>query len=124
MMRLLFAAICMVLFARSLRPPASPISRPRRQRSRRATSDEAIQLFSQALAAGDLSADDQFIARTGRGREYSAKSLIADAFERRDDGRRLRDNAIADFSAALGLKADDAKRLAGTRAGLSSERAI
>ena len=69
--------------------------------------DEAIQLFTQALAAGDLSAEDQFTARRGRGREYSAKSLIADAFDRRDDGRRLRDNAIADFSAALNVKGDD-----------------
>jgi tetratricopeptide (TPR) repeat protein len=76
--------------------------------SEKGTGDEAIQLFTQALAAGDLSADDQFIARKGRGREYSAKSLIADAFERHDDGRRLRDNAIADLSAALSLKADDA----------------
>ena len=73
--------------------------------------DEAIQLFTQALAAGDLSADDQFSARKGRGREYSAKSLIADAFARHDEGHRLRDNAIADFSAALSLKADDASVL-------------
>jgi tetratricopeptide (TPR) repeat protein len=69
--------------------------------------DEAIRLFTQALAAGDLSPDDQFNARKGRGREYSAKSLIADAFDRHDDGRRLRDNAIADFTAALSLKAND-----------------
>ena len=39
--------------------------------------------------------------------EYAAKGLIADAFDRHDDGRRLRDNAIADFSAALSQKADD-----------------
>jgi len=69
--------------------------------------DEAVQLFTQALAAGDLSADDLFIAHRGRGREYLVKGQIADAYERYDDGRRLRDNAIRDFSAALGLKAED-----------------
>jgi tetratricopeptide (TPR) repeat protein len=71
------------------------------------SSDEAIQLFTQALAAGDLSAEDRFVADKGRGHEYSTKSLIADAFERYDEGRRLRDNAIRDYSAALDFKADD-----------------
>jgi tetratricopeptide (TPR) repeat protein len=107
MMRLLFAAIGMILFATSLEAAGIADLKAAQAAAEKGTSDEAIQLFTQALAAGDLSADDQFVARTGRGREYSAKSLIADAFERRDDGRRLRDNAIADFSAALGLKADD-----------------
>jgi tetratricopeptide (TPR) repeat protein len=108
MMRSLVAAICMVLFATNLEAAGLADLKAAQAASEKGTGDEAIQLFTQALAAGDLSADDQFIARKGRGREYSAKSLIADAFERHDDGRRLRDNAIADLSAALSLKADDA----------------
>jgi tetratricopeptide (TPR) repeat protein len=107
MIRLIFAAICMVLFATSLQAAGVTDLKAANAAAEKGGGDEAIQLFTQALAAGDLSADDQFIARKGRGREYSAKSLIADAFERHDDGRRLRDNAIADFSAALSLKGDD-----------------
>ena len=68
--------------------------------------DEAIRLFSQALSAGDLSPADRILALTRRGGGYSAKGLIADAFQKSDDARRQRDNAIADYSAALGLKAD------------------
>jgi len=73
--------------------------------------DEAIRLFTQALSASDLGADDQASARGGRGREYSAKSLIADAFDRRDDAKVLRENAIADFSAELSLKPGDVNAL-------------
>ena len=69
--------------------------------------DEAIHLFTQALAAGDLSPADQLVARKGRGSIYTAKSMIADAFQKRDDARRLRDNAIDDFTAALRSKTDD-----------------
>jgi tetratricopeptide (TPR) repeat protein len=108
MMRSIFAAICMVLFASNLQAAGIADLKAAQAAAEKGTGDEAIQLFTQALAAGDLSADDQYTARKGRGREYSAKSLIADAFNKRDDGRRLRDNAIADFSAALGLKADEA----------------
>ena len=111
MMRLIFAAICTVLFVTNLQAAGVADLNAAKAAAEKGNSDEAIQLFTQALAAGDLSPDDQFIARRGRGREYSAKSLIADAFDRRDDGQRLRDNAIADFSAALGLKADDASVL-------------
>jgi tetratricopeptide (TPR) repeat protein len=107
MMRLLVAAISMTLLATNLEAAGLADLKAAQAAAERGTGDEAIQLFTQALAAGDLSADDQLIARKGRGREYSAKSLIADTFGRPDDGRRLRDNAIADFSAALGLKADD-----------------
>lgn len=108
MMRLIFAAVCTVLFATNLQAAGVADLNAAKAAVEKGNSDEAIQLFTQALGAGDLSPDDQFLARRGRGREYSAKSLIADAFDRHDDGRRLRDNAIADFSAALGLKADDA----------------
>jgi tetratricopeptide (TPR) repeat protein len=107
MTRLIFAAICVVLFATHLQAAGLDDLKAAYAAADKDNGDEAIRLFTQALAAGDLSADDQFSARKGRGREYSAKSLIADAFERHDDGHRLRDNAIADFSAALILKADD-----------------
>jgi tetratricopeptide (TPR) repeat protein len=111
MIRSIFAAICLVLFATHLQAAGVADLKAANAAVEKGGGDEAIRLFTQALAAGDLSADDQFVARKGRGREYSAKSLIADAFDRHDDGRRLRDNAIADFSAALGLKADDASVL-------------
>jgi len=104
MTRSIFAAICLVLFSTHLE--AAGVADLKAANA--AAGDEAIQLFTQALASGDLSADDQFSARKGRAREYSAKSLIADAFARRDEGHSLRDNAIADFSAALSLKANDA----------------
>jgi tetratricopeptide (TPR) repeat protein len=107
MTRPIFAAICMVVFATNLQAAGLADLKAATAAAEKGTGDEAIALFSKALAAGDLSAEDQFIARKGRGREYSAKGLIADAFERHDDGRRLRDNAIADFSAALSQKADD-----------------
>ncbi len=111
-MRSLLVAICMVLFASGLHAAGVDDLKAAQAVAEKGTGDEAIQLFTQALAAGDLSADDQLIAHRGRGREYSAKSLIADAFNRIDDGKRLRDNAIADFSAVLGAKPDDGAILA------------
>src|SRR5664279_6578609 len=111
MMRLLFVAVAMVLCVTGAQAAGSADLKAAQAAAEKGTGDEAIQLFTQALTAGDLSADDQFVARKGRAREYSAKSQIADAFERHDDGHRLRDSAIADFSAALSLKADDASVL-------------
>jgi tetratricopeptide (TPR) repeat protein len=70
--------------------------------------DEAIRRFTQALAASDLSPADQRAARKGRGTEYIAKSMIADAFARSDEARQLRSEAVADFTAALVLMPDDA----------------
>jgi tetratricopeptide (TPR) repeat protein len=104
---LVLGAVCIVLFLANVEAAGLDDLKAANAAAERGTSDEAIHFFTQALAAGDLSAEDRFIARRGRGREYSAKSQIADAFERYEDGRRLRDNAIADFSAALSQKADD-----------------
>jgi tetratricopeptide (TPR) repeat protein len=112
MMRSLFAAICMVLLASGVQAAGVDDLKAAQAAAEKGIGDEAVRLFTQALAAGDLSADDQLAARTGRGRQYSAKSLIADAFNRHDDGKRLRDNAIADFSAVLSVKPDDAAVLA------------
>jgi tetratricopeptide (TPR) repeat protein len=106
-MRSLLAAICMVLFATNLQAAGVDDLKAGHEAAEKNGGEEAIRLFTQALAAGDLSAADQFDARASRGREYSLRSLIADAFGRRDDALRLRTNAIADFTAALGLKPDD-----------------
>lgn len=73
--------------------------------------DEAIAALTRALDDGALPADGQLKALRTRGGEYVTKSLMAEAFDRRDDARRQRDNAIADFSRALALKADDAELL-------------
>ena len=108
MMRLLFVAVAMILCVTGARAAGVADLKAAQAAAEKGTGDEAVQLFTQALAAGDLSADDQLTALKGRGREYSAKSLIADAFNRQDDGKRLRDNAIADFSAVLSAKPDDA----------------
>jgi tetratricopeptide (TPR) repeat protein len=77
--------------------------------------DEAIRLFTKAISAGDLKPEEKLAAHRGRGGEYAAKSLIADAFSRSDEAHRQRENALADFTAALQMKADDADLLA-TRA--------
>ena len=108
MIRLLFAAVAVVLFVSATQAAGTADLKAAQAAAEKGTGDEAIQLFTQALAAGDLSADDQSTARKGRGREYSAKSLIADAFNRQDDAKRLRDNAIADFSPVISAKPDDA----------------
>jgi tetratricopeptide (TPR) repeat protein len=108
MVRSILWAICMALCVTHVQAAGVADLRAANAAAEKGVSDEAIQLFTQALAAGDLLADDQMSARKGRGREYSAQSLIADAFDRHDDGHRLRDNAIADLSAVLSLKPDDA----------------
>lgn len=107
MIRVLLAAVCMVLFAAALQASGLDDLKAAKVAAEKGNGDEAIRLFTQALAGGDLAPDDQFAARKARGGEYSAKSLVADAFDRRDDARRLRENAIADFIAALRLKTDD-----------------
>src|SRR5512140_626700 len=99
MIRLLFAALAMMLCVTGVQAAGSDDLKAALAAAEKGTGDEAIRLFTQALAAGDLSADDQLTAHKGRGREYAARSMIADAFNRTDDGKRLRDNAIADLSA-------------------------
>ena len=108
MIRVLLAAVCLVLLAAPLQAGSLDDLKAANAAAENGKSDEAIRLFTQALAAGDLSPADQFTARKGRGGEYTAKSLIADAFERIDQARGLRADAIADFTAALGSKTEDA----------------
>jgi tetratricopeptide (TPR) repeat protein len=111
MIRSILAAVCTILFAANLHAAGLDSLKAASAAAEKGSSDDAVRLFTDAIAAGDLSADDQFAARKGRAREYSAQSLVADAFDRRDDGRRLRENAIADFTAAVALKANDASVL-------------
>lgn len=73
--------------------------------------DEAIRLLTRALQTGDLSPDDRVTADKTRGSEYFTKSLIADAFDRRDEARGLRDSAVADYTDALRIKPDDVELL-------------
>ena len=108
MIRVLLAAVCLVLFAATLQAGGLDDLKAANAAAEQGKADDAIRLFTQALAAGDLSPADQFAARKGRGGEYTSKSLIADAFERLDQARGLRADAIADFTAALDIKTDDA----------------
>jgi tetratricopeptide (TPR) repeat protein len=108
MIRVLLAAACLVLFAATVQAGSPDDLKAATAALENGNSDEAARLFTQALAAGDLSPADQFAARKGRGSVYTAKSLIADAFERLDQARSFRNDAVVDFTAAIGLKADDA----------------
>lgn len=108
MIRVLLAAVCLVLFAAPLQAGGLDDLKAANAAAQDGKSDDAIRLFTQALGSSDLSPADQFAARKGRGNEYTGKSLIADAFERLDQARGLRADAIADFTAALGIKTDDA----------------
>jgi tetratricopeptide (TPR) repeat protein len=108
MVRALLAAVCLVLFAATLQAGGLDDLKAANAAAQNGKSDEAIRLFTQALGSSDLSPADQFAAHKGRGGEYTGKSLIADAFERLDQARGLRADALADFTAALKFKADDA----------------
>ena len=107
MTRSILAAILMIAFVTELHAAGTADLQAGNEAAEKGNSDEAIQLFTRALAAGDLSVDEQLSAHKGRAREYSAKGLVADSFGRHDDGQRLRGNAIGEFTAALVLKADD-----------------
>jgi tetratricopeptide (TPR) repeat protein len=108
MLRVLLAAVCLTLFAATLQAGGLDDLKAANEAAQNGKSDDAIRLFTQALASSDLSPADQFAARKSRGSEYTSKSLIADAFERIDQARALRTDAIADFTAALKFKSDDA----------------
>ena len=77
--------------------------------------DEAITLLTRALDAGGLSGDEQVTANKTRGAEYMTKSLMADAFGRRDEGRRLRDRRGGRFH--LGARSQTAGSRTPGRAG-------
>ena len=108
MIRVLLAAACIVFSAAIAQAAGLDDLKAAKAAAEQGKADEAVRLFGQALAAGDLSPADKVEAYKGRASEYTGKSLIADAFERLDQGRQARGEAIADFTAALKLKTDDA----------------
>jgi tetratricopeptide (TPR) repeat protein len=108
MFKVLLAAACLVLFAATVQAGGPDDLKAANAAAQQGNIDESLRLFTQALGASDVAPDDQFAARKGRGSAYTSKSLIADAFERLDQARGFRDNAIADFTAALAIKTDDA----------------
>ncbi len=107
MIKALLAAASLSLLAASAQASGLDDFKAANAAVEKGQSQEAVRLFTQALAAGDLSADDQFTAHKVRGREYTARSMIADAFQRRDEAKSLRDKAVADFTDALKQKTDD-----------------
>lgn len=109
MIKALLAAACVVVLSSSVQAGGLDHLKAAQAAEKNGNADEAIHLFTQAISAGDLSPDDQFAARKGRGGEYIAKSLIADTFQRKDDAKRLRANAIEDFTAALKIKPSDSE---------------
>jgi tetratricopeptide (TPR) repeat protein len=107
MLRVFLAAAYLVFFAAIAQASGLDDLKAANSAVDQGKSDEAIRLYTLALAAGDLSPADRLTARKGRGGAYIGKSLIADTFERLDQARQLRGDAIADFTAALAIKADD-----------------
>ncbi len=107
MIRIFLAAACLVLFAAAAHAGGRDDLEAANTAAQQGKVNDAIRLFTQALGSSDLSPADQLSARKGRGSEYISASLIADAFERLDQARGLRDNAIADLTAVLNTKTDD-----------------
>ena len=107
MIRVLLAAACLVLFAANLQAGGLDDLKAADAAVENGKADEAIRLFTQALAASDLSPTDQIAARKGRAGAFTALSLRADAFGKRDEARSLRERAVVDLTAGLAIKADD-----------------
>jgi tetratricopeptide (TPR) repeat protein len=108
MIRILLVTACFMLTAGTLKAGSVDDLKAATAAVGQAGPNETIGLFTKALAAGDLSPQDQFAARKGRAAEYAVKSLIDDSFGRLDQARDSRERAIADFTAALAIKTDDA----------------
>ena len=108
MIKKVLAAVCVALLTATAQAGGADDLSAANEAAKKGQIEDAIRLFTQALGAGDLSAADQVTAHKERGSEYISSSLIADAFERLDQARSLREKAIADFSDALKIKTDDA----------------
>ena len=108
MIKAVLVAACLVLSAGSLAAGGLDDLKSANAAAEKGNGDEAIRLFTAGIGAGDLSPADQVAARKGRAAEYTGKSMIADAFVRLDQARMMREGAIADLTAALNIKADDA----------------
>ncbi len=74
----------------------------------RSAHDEAIKLYTQALGDNALTPDQRLQALRGRATAYFAKSMIAETFNRKDNAERFGADSIADYSAAIKIKGDDA----------------
>jgi len=107
MIKVLLASTCLVLLAAHAQAGGLDDFKAANAAVEQGQSEVAIRLFTEALSSGDLSPTDQLTAHWLRGREYTARSLIADAFQKQESARALRDSAISDFTAALALKPND-----------------
>lgn len=107
MIRVFFASVCLVLWCANAQTASLDDFKAAKTAVEQGKSEEAIRLFTSALAASDLSPADQLTARHLRGREYIVRSMIADSFQQRDRAKALREDAIADFTAAIALKGGD-----------------
>jgi lipoprotein NlpI len=108
MIKAVLVTACLVLLAGPLAAGGLDDLKSANAAAEKGNADEAIRLFTASIGAGDLSPADQVAARKGRAAEYTGKSMIADAFVRLDQARMTREGAIADLTAALNIKADDA----------------
>ena len=108
MFKVVLMVACLVLSATPLRAGSLDDLKAANAAAEQGSVNDAIRLFTQAIAAGDLSPADQLTARKNRGAGYIARSMIDDAFMRLDQARTARADAIADFAAAIGSKPDDA----------------
>jgi tetratricopeptide (TPR) repeat protein len=109
MIRTVLAAVGFALFAAAAQAGGADDLNAANEAAKKGQIEDAIRLFTQALGAGDLPPSGQLTAHKERGSEFVSSSLIADAFERFDQARNLREKAIADFSDAVKIKADDAE---------------
>ena len=109
MFKVVLTVACLVLSAAPLRAGGLDDLKSANAAAEQGNVNDALRLFTQAIAAGDLSPADQFTARKNRGHGYVARSMIDDAFMRLDQARTARADAIADYTAAIALKPDDAK---------------
>lgn len=76
--------------------------------SERGAHDEAIKLYTQALADAGLTSEQRLQALRGRAGGYFAKTMIAETFNRKDNAERFGADSIADYTAAIKIKGDDA----------------
>jgi lipoprotein NlpI len=112
MIRVLYAVLLTMVIATPLQAGGADNLKAGLAAVQNGKGDDAIQQLTLALQSGELSQDDQVTANKTRGGAYFSKSLVADAFDRRDEALRLRDSAVADYTAALRLKPEDAALLA------------
>ena len=90
MIRVLLASTCLVLLAAHAQAGGLDDFKAANAAVEQGQSEVAIRLFTEALSSGELSPTDQLTAHWLRGREYTARSLIADAFQKQESARAAR----------------------------------